>query len=97
MSNQIQRRGDFIPTSISFIPTTTNLVFLNRWGPEGWFTWFFNGDVPGSKGNKYIPEGYTFQEIGPRLMKNKGEAETRAWEEKLMDERPAGCPFSFSR
>lgn len=71
--------------------------FFNRWGPEGWFTWFFNGDVPGSKGNKYIPEGYTFQEVGPRSMKNKGGAEMRAWEEKLMDERPAGCPFSFSR
>ncbi|KAG4428732.1 hypothetical protein IFR05_015782 [Cadophora sp. M221] len=71
--------------------------FLNRWGPEGLFVWLAGGDVPGSKGDLYLPEGYKFEEVGPNIMKNRGLDETRAWEEKLMAERPAGCPFAFVR
>jgi hypothetical protein len=59
--------------------------------------WKFGGDVPGSKGDTYIPEGYKFEEVGPKVMKNKGQVETRAWEEKIRAERPAGCPFAFAR
>ncbi|KAK9428982.1 hypothetical protein V1505DRAFT_375469 [Lipomyces doorenjongii] len=70
---------------------------LNRWGPEGWFVWAFGGDVPGSKGDLYIPQGWVFEELGPDIMKNKGLEETRAWEEKLRVERPVGCPFTFAR
>lgn len=71
--------------------------FLNRWGPEALFVWLAGGDVPGEKGGLYIPEGYKFDEVGPKIMKNRGLDETKAWEEKLMAERPAGCPFAFAR
>jgi hypothetical protein len=71
--------------------------FLNRWGLEGWFVWSFGGDVPGSKGDLYIPQGYSFEEIGPQSVHSKGKAEMDAWEEKLSVERPAGCPFAFTR
>lgn len=71
--------------------------FLNRWGPEAWFVWYMGGDVPGSKGSQYSPEGYSFEEVGPRIMKNRGIDETRRWEEKLKAERPAGCPFAFAK
>ncbi|KAH7330067.1 hypothetical protein BKA65DRAFT_508404 [Rhexocercosporidium sp. MPI-PUGE-AT-0058] len=71
--------------------------FLNRWGPEGLFVRLAGGDVPGSKGGLYLPEGYKFEEVGPKIMKNRGLEETKAWEEKLMAERPAGCPFAFAR
>ncbi|PVH74715.1 hypothetical protein DL98DRAFT_519052 [Cadophora sp. DSE1049] len=70
--------------------------FLNRWGPEGLFVWMAGGDRPGSKGDLYLPEGYKFEEVGPQIMKNRGLEETKAWEEKLMAERPAGCPFAFA-
>ncbi len=53
--------------------------------------------MPGSKGDLYLPGGYKFEEVGPRIMKNRGLDETRAWEEKLRAEKPAGCPFSFPR
>ena len=71
--------------------------FLNRWGPEGLFVRLAGGDVPGSKGDLYLPEGYKFEEVGPKSMKNRGLDETKANEEKLMAERPAGCPFAFAR
>ncbi|KAK9327259.1 hypothetical protein V1520DRAFT_299690 [Lipomyces starkeyi] len=70
---------------------------LNRWGPEGWLVWALGGDVPGSRGDRYIPQGYLFEEVGPNIMKNKGLEETRAWEEKLRVERPVGCPFACAR
>jgi hypothetical protein len=71
--------------------------FLNRWGPEAWFVRAAGGYVPGSEGEKFIPQGYKFEEVGPRVMKNKGLDETYAWEKKLSTERPAGCPFAFAR
>ncbi|CAL3963617.1 unnamed protein product [Diplocarpon coronariae] len=72
-------------------------TFLSRWGPEGWFVWASGGDVPGSKGDLYIPEGYKFEEVGPKGMKNRGTEEMKTWEEKLEAERPAGCPFAFGQ
>lgn len=71
--------------------------FLNRWGPEAWFVWANGGDVPGSKDDTYIPEGYKFEEVGPEGMKNKGLDEIKLGEEKLKVARPAGCPFAFAR
>lgn len=70
---------------------------LNRWGLEGWFVWLAGGDVPGSKGDLYIPQGYSFEEIGPEAVRSEGKAEMDVWEEKLSMERPAGCLFTFAR
>jgi hypothetical protein len=70
---------------------------MNRWGPEAWFVRLMGGNVPGSMGDTFIPEGYKFEEVGPKGMKNKGIEEAKVWEEKLMAERPAGCPFAPRR
>jgi len=70
--------------------------FLNRWGPEAWFVWAAGGKVPGSD-IRFEPEGYTFAEVGPRGMRNKGVKEMEGMEERLRSERLAGCPFAFAR
>ncbi|KAI9050743.1 hypothetical protein LZ554_004863 [Drepanopeziza brunnea f. sp. 'monogermtubi'] len=69
----------------------------NRWGPEGLFVRLFGGDVPGAKGDTYLPAGYLFEEVGPKGMKNRGLEETRLMEEKLTRERLSGCPIAFGR
>ncbi|KAK9385122.1 hypothetical protein V1515DRAFT_609382 [Lipomyces mesembrius] len=51
----------------------------------------------GSKGDRYIPQGYLFEEVGPHIMKNKGLEETTAWEGKLRVERPVGYPLACAR
>ncbi|RFU30027.1 hypothetical protein B7463_g6329, partial [Scytalidium lignicola] len=71
--------------------------FWNRWGPDAWLVWILGGDLPGSKGDRYIPQGYKFEEVGPSSMKNKGMRETKAFEEKIASERPVGCPFAVMR
>lgn len=71
--------------------------FLNRWGPEAWFVWFSGGKVPGSDGDTYWPQGYIWEDVGPRVMRGKGVDEARGIEERLKVERTAGCPFAFAR
>jgi hypothetical protein len=79
-------------------PYYTKPTFWNRWGPIALFTWAMGGVVPGGKdGVKYSPDGYKFEEVGPDAEKAKGIPQLKAWEEKITKERPAGCPFAFTR
>lgn len=70
--------------------------FLNRWGPDAWLQKIFGGELPGDD-DRFIPQGYKFEEVGPDNVKNKGLGETAAWEQKISVERPVGCPFAFAR
>jgi len=74
-------------------PYYTKPGFWNRWGPEAWLVWAAGGDVPGSKGQLYCPQGYKFEEVGPKKMVGKGKERTDEWEAKLAVERTGGCPF----
>lgn len=68
--------------------------FLNRWGPEAWLVWAAGGKVPGQEGQKYLPKGYRFEEVGPKSASGKGVVEMAAIEKRLSLERPVGCPFA---
>jgi hypothetical protein len=91
------KTGRYHPRGYSVHPYYIKPGFWNRWGPEAWFVYLSGGDVPGSKGDLYVPEGYVFEEVGPKNMKNRGLEEMKAWEERLNAERPLGCPFALSR
>ncbi|OIW28160.1 hypothetical protein CONLIGDRAFT_634488 [Coniochaeta ligniaria NRRL 30616] len=69
-------------------------TFWNRWGPEAWLTRILGGNVPGSGGEKLIPQGFLFEDIGPAATMGKNKAEMADWEQRLKKERPSGCPFS---
>jgi hypothetical protein len=97
ISDKADENGRWFMTTYQAHPYYVKPGFLNRWGPEAWFVWLNGGDVPGSKGDKYIPQGYKFEEVGPRVMKNKGMDDWKSWEEKVKAERPASCPFAFAR
>jgi len=71
--------------------------FLNRWGPEAWLVWASGKDIPGTKGDLYMPGGFLFEEVGPRGVKGKGLDAMKANEDKLRVERPTGCPFAFAK
>lgn len=91
------KTGRYFMTAYQAHPYYNKPGFLNRWGPEAWFVWFSGGDVPGSKGDKYIPQGYRFEEVGPKGMRNKGMDDWNSWEKKVKSDRPTGCPFAFAR
>jgi hypothetical protein len=69
-------------------------TFWNRWGPEALLTRILGGHVPGSGGEKLIPQGFLFEDIGPAAAMGKNKAEMAAWEQRLKKERPSGCPFA---
>lgn len=90
------KSGRFHPHGYLVHPYYNKPRLWNRWGPWAWYVWFSGGDVPGSKGSLYVPEGYTFEEIGPASLKNKRLDVMKGWQKKLEAERPMGCPFAIS-
>lgn len=69
--------------------------FWNRWGVGAWFVYLSGGDLPGTRGAQYEPQGYRIEEVGPERMRGKGGKEMSEWADKLRNERPAGCPFNL--
>ena len=69
--------------------------FRSRWAPKAWVTWILRRKLPGDDGNKYAPEGYKFDEVGPRALKGKGQAEMESTRLRLIQQRRGGCPFSM--
>ena len=65
----------------------------NRWGPKSWITRLLRRKIPGDDGNIYAPEGWTFPELGPRALRNKGLKEMDQNRNKLMAQQRGGCPF----
>ena len=43
-----------------------------RWGPRSWITRLLGRKLPGDDNDGYLPEGWTFSELGPLALKNKG-------------------------
>ena len=72
--------------------------FISRWGPTAWMTWALGGIVPGGKNSeKYYPEGYEIDEVGPDKKRGAGRKEMGEFEQKVKTARPNGCPFAISR
>lgn len=65
----------------------------SRWGPRAWITWVLRRKLPGDDGNKYMPEGYTFDEVGPITLRGKGISDMDNTRARLLEQRRSGCPF----
>jgi hypothetical protein len=52
------------------------------------------GRAPGMGGDKYYPQGYDLETIGPKPQEGKGLNEMRTTVEFLKVRGSAGCPFS---
>ncbi|KAK2040212.1 hypothetical protein LZ31DRAFT_558091 [Colletotrichum somersetense] len=63
----------------------------NRWGPIGLVTRLLGGTVPGS--DKMMPQGFLFEDIGPREKMGKGSAEMVQGVEVLKGRGRDACPF----
>jgi hypothetical protein len=70
-------------------------TFNRRWGPRALVTRLFGRRLPGDDGNKYAPEGYAFDDVGPDALRGKGVEEMRVTEARLSAARRGGCPFAL--
>ncbi|KND88003.1 hypothetical protein TOPH_07382, partial [Tolypocladium ophioglossoides CBS 100239] len=63
-------------------PWYTPATLWARWGPVAWVTRAAGGMIPGDGGAEMKPEGFLFEELGPRCKMGKGLEETALMEEQ---------------
>ena len=61
--------------------------------PAAWYSWAVGLPLPGDRGNTFVPQGYKFDEVGPRVMKGKGGEYVKGQMAELDRVRTGGCPF----
>ncbi|VUC30473.1 unnamed protein product [Clonostachys rosea] len=98
---EIEQLGDqdpstgryLLPRSHSNWPFYVKPTLWNRWGPIALATRLYGGYVPGSKPAEYMPQGYTFEDIGPVNRVNQGKGEMEVDLKRLRANNRSGCPF----
>ncbi|GKZ37300.1 hypothetical protein AbraIFM66950_008786 [Aspergillus brasiliensis] len=69
----------------------------SKWGPGALVVRLFGGKVPGSRGDRYQPQGYDLMTIGPEPQKGRGLEEMRSDIELIKARSVATCPFSKAK
>lgn len=71
--------------------------FWSSWGPGALIVRAFGGKIPGSRGDRYHPQGYDLMTIGPEPQKEKGSCEMISDIEVIRSRGVATCPFSQAK
>ncbi|GCB20244.1 hypothetical protein AAWM_03129 [Aspergillus awamori] len=69
----------------------------SKYGPGALLIRLFGGKVPGSRGDRYQPQGYDLMTIGPEPQKGRGSEEMRGDIEVIKARGVATCPFSKAK
>ncbi|KAF4156841.1 hypothetical protein CNMCM8927_004468 [Aspergillus lentulus] len=69
----------------------------SKWGPGALLVRIFGGRMPGSGGDRYLPQGYDLMTIGPEPQKGKGLEEMSLDMEVIKARGVATCPFSQAK
>ncbi|CAG8928847.1 unnamed protein product [Penicillium salamii] len=72
-------------------------TFLSSWGPGAMLVRALGGKVPGSRGDRYHPQGYDLMTIGPEPQKEKGAEEMVSDMEIIRARTMTSCPFSQAK
>lgn len=69
----------------------------SKWGPAALLFRVFGGKIPGSRGDRYLPQGYDLMTIGPEPQMGNG-IEDMARDIDIIKARAvATCPFSQAK
>ncbi|CAH0018899.1 unnamed protein product [Clonostachys rhizophaga] len=82
-----------LPQSHGNWPFYVKPTLWNRWGPVAWAIRLYGGYVPGNKPAEFMPQGYTFEDVGPVNRANQGKEEMEADLKRLRASKRSGCPF----
>ncbi|PYH85233.1 hypothetical protein BO82DRAFT_371673 [Aspergillus uvarum CBS 121591] len=69
----------------------------STWGPGAFLVRILGGKVPGSRGDRYHPQGYDLMTIGPYPQKERGAEEMKSDIEEIKARAVATCPFSHAK
>ncbi|RFU72813.1 c6 finger domain-containing [Trichoderma arundinaceum] len=79
-------------------PWYTPVTFWSRWGPEALFRRAFGLKVPGDGGAAMLPDGFLFEDLGPRDKMGKGVDETARLARVAQTKVSASaCPFALPK
>ncbi|KAH6606832.1 c6 finger domain-containing [Trichoderma cornu-damae] len=79
-------------------PWYTPVTFWSRWGPEALFRRALGLKVAGDGGEAMLPEGFLFEDLGPRDRAGKGVEETARLARVAQTKVSASaCPFALPR
>ncbi|KAI5918854.1 hypothetical protein F4810DRAFT_690267, partial [Camillea tinctor] len=81
-------------TQLTGQPWYVKPTFWSKWGPSALLLRAFGARAPGSFGDKYRPQGYDLNTIGPKPQEGKGLDDMAATVEFLQTRGSIGCPFS---
>lgn len=82
-----------LPYAHGNYPFYTKPTVWNRWGPGALAIWLYGGKIPGDNPGEYMPQGYTFDDIGPVNRMNLGKDEMEKDAQIMMSSGRGGCPF----
>lgn len=85
--------GRYFLTKYDACPYYVQPTWWARWSPSGWITWMMGLPLPGDEGQKYHPNGYRIQEVGPDNMRGKGAKRFEEMRSSLEKTRTGSCPF----
>jgi hypothetical protein len=69
---------------------------MNRLGPSAWRKWLKGVTLPGDHGEKYSPQGFLVDDLGPSGLRGFGKEKMEAEKNKLTHEKvleKGRCPF----
>ncbi|KAF6227091.1 hypothetical protein HO133_008532 [Letharia lupina] len=90
-----QSTGRYNAVEYLSYPWYVEPTFSTRWGPRSWITRLVGRKLPGDDGNKYLPEGWTHTEIGPKALRGKGIEYMDEDRKRLNSRKRGGCPFAL--
>ena len=98
ISDPDSRTGRMHHTHYLKEPWYTPATLWARWGPVAWITRATGGMIPGDGGAEMKPEGFLFEDLGPRSKMGMGLEETARMEEqvKWVTTRTGTCPFAIA-
>ncbi|KAJ5083104.1 hypothetical protein N7532_012147 [Penicillium argentinense] len=69
----------------------------SKWGPGALLVRLFGGKIPGSRGGRYLPQGYSLMTVGPEPQNGKGMEEMGLDMDAIKARGVATCPFSQAK
>lgn len=79
---------------IGFQPWYKPSTFWSKWKPSSLFLQLLGAKKPGYKGDRYMPQGYDLNTIGPAPQEGKGLEDMQATVAYMKSRGIAECPFA---
>ena len=97
LSDEPSKENTYFMKTWEAHPWYVKPTLRNLFGPLAWISWLRGLPLPGDEGEKYWPNGYKIEQVGPNIMRGKGAEYWKESKEGLARERGRGCPFGRAK